>query len=172
MTSKLNTTDKTPTTVDQVLSLFPTVELLNKELKRTASLKCRYSKNTQKANQVPGIIEYETLLKAAKTTIKPAAKTTTTLTADDIASFDYDQTVRAIKSIQSKKSNSKYLTSTPGDNDTYRKACEIERLLLDHKATLAPASRSTVSKAAIADLFDRLKSDPDLDVLAELSALL
>ena len=163
-----------PTSIQSVLEQFDSVDAINKELKRTASLKCRYSKHYSKSELVPAISDYEELLRQAKATMQPAAKTVTTFTSDDIAQLDWDQTLRALKSIQSKKSNTKWLTSTPGDNDAYRSACRIEEMLLEHKATLAPetSSATRINKSAIASIIEQLESDPSLDAAELLRQLI
>lgn len=160
----------TITTPAQALAEFPSVDALNRELKRTASARCRYGKDFRKKDLVPAIEAYEEVLRAAKAQLAPAKKGVPSLTADDIAGLDYDETCAAIRSIQSKKSNTKYLSAKPGDNDAYRAACEVEAMLKAHRDELDPTRGGTVKKSVLAALIERAEAGED--ILDELKSLL
>ena len=51
----------------------------------------------------------------------------------DVDELDYDETIKAIRSIQSKKTLTKWLTTVENDNDEYRKACKIEKMLIERR---------------------------------------
>lgn len=82
------------------------VNELNRELKRIASIKCRLKKQKGKStysDEMQTVLDYEQVLKEAKQLISPKSKFVTDFKQSDVDKLDYDQTVKAIKSIQSKK---------------------------------------------------------------------
>lgn len=102
---------------------------------------------------------YEQSLKEAKMLIEPKHKTTTTFSQEDIDILTYDETIKAIRSIQSKKSLSKWLNDRENDNDEYRNACAIEKMLLEHKAKVSKASVDEVKKTEISKIIDTLENN-------------
>lgn len=115
---------------------------IKKELKRLASVKCRLNKQRGKSTyevEMQKVLEQEAHLKELRDSIDGTSKRTVTqYTREDIEQLSYEEVNRAIKSIQSKKSNTKWLTPVEGDNDEYRAACKIERMLKERRAELAP----------------------------------
>ena len=92
--------------VQEVAEKFNTVDLLNVELKRIASIKCRFK--TQKMRRdyeekMTEILQYEQTLKEAKSYLQPIKKFVTNYSIDDVNELDYDETIKSMKSIQSKK---------------------------------------------------------------------
>ena len=131
------------------------LEMIKKELKRVASVKCRLNKQKGRstyAEDMKKVLEEEEKLKALRDTLIQPKKTVTTYTYEDIQQLSYEDTLKAIKSIQSKKSNTKWLTPIEGDNDEFRNACKIEEMLNEHKSQLQPTT--VTLKAKITDVLD------------------
>ena len=114
---------------------------IKKELKRIASIKCRLNKQQGKKTyqeEMDKVLAQEEQLKALRDSLVQPKKTVTNFTYEDIQELSYDEVQRAIKSIQSKKSNTKWLTPIEGDNDEFRNACRIENMLNERRAELQP----------------------------------
>ena len=94
--------------------------------------------------------------------IEPHEKPSTQLTQEDISKFDYDQTMRSIRSIQSKKTLSQYLTEVQFDNDEYRNACQIEEWLLEHKLTVKPLEPLQVYKSQVQMVIETIENNMNL----------
>lgn len=142
------------------------VDLIAKEIKRIQSTKCRLKKQKGKKtyqDEMTEVLKYEQVLKEAKNMLEPKDKTVTTFTQDDVKKLDYDETVKAIRSIQSKKSLSRWLNDKDGDNDEFRKAVEIENLLLEHKKTVQPVDDANVRKSEIQKVIEVLQDNKKLD---------
>lgn len=119
------------------------LEQIKKELKRIASVKCRLNKQRGKKTyeeEMSKVLAQEEHLKSLRDSLVQPKKTVTTYTMEDIKELSYEEVTRAIKSIQSKKSNTKWLTPIEGDNDEYRNACRIEGMLNERRAELQPTS--------------------------------
>lgn len=131
---------------------------VKRELKRIASVKSRLKRQRGKSTyevEMNEVLQYEELLKEVRTLICGGGqKSVPQFTEDDIKELTYDETVRAIKSIQSKKSLTKWLTPIEGDNDEYRNACRVEDMLRSHKDTLQPCGTSTVLKDKLQVIVD------------------
>lgn len=119
------------------------LEQIKKELKRIASVKCRLNKQRGKKTyeeEMSKVLAQEEQLKSIRDSLVQPKKTVTTYTIEDIKELSYEEVTKAIKSIQSKKSNTKWLTPIEGDNDEYRNACRIESMLNERRAELQPTS--------------------------------
>lgn len=141
------------------------MELVRKELKRIQSVKCRLKKQKGKSTyeqEMKSVLAEEQLLKEVRDLIEPHEKPTTKLTQEDIEKFDYDQTMRAIRSIQSKKTLSQYLTEVQFDNDEYRNACRIEEMLLEHKKTVKPLDQNQIYKTQIQAVIETIENNLEL----------
>lgn len=141
------------------------VELLAKELKRVQSLKCRLKKQKGKATyeaEMTEVVKYEQVLKEARQLLDPKEKPVTMYTQDDVDQLDYDETVKAIRSIQSKKTLTKWLTEKEGDNDEYRKACEIEKMLVERRESIKPVDNEYVRKTDVQTIIDTIESSGNL----------
>lgn len=149
----------------KMLELNGDMELVRKELKRIQSVKCRLKKQKGKTtyeSEMKSVLAEEQLLKEVRALIEPHEKPSTQLTLEDIKDFDYDQTMRAIRSIQSKKTLSQYLTEVQYDNDEYRNACKIEEMLLEHKKTVKPLDQNQIYKSQIQMVIETIESNLDL----------
>lgn len=148
---------------------------VKRELKRVASIKSRLKRQRGKSTfeqEMNEVLQYEELLKEVRSHLSNgSSKSVPQYTEEDIQVLSYDETIRAIKSIQSKKSLSKWLTPIEGDNDEYRNACRVEELLRAHKETLQPNDINSVSKTDIQSIIDsssELSKDEIIEMLRNL----
>ena len=138
---------------------------LGKELKRVQSIKCRLKKQKGKSNyeeEMTKVVTYEQILKEARQLLDPKEKPVTMYEKSDIEKLDYDETVKAIRSIQSKKTLSRWLTPVDGDNDEYRNACKIEKMLQEHKETIKPVEPEYIRKSDLQTIIDTIESSGNL----------
>jgi len=137
------------------------------EIKRVQSLKCRLAKQKFKKSydaEMREVLAEEQLLKEVRMLILPKKAKVTTISEEEISVLNHDETIKAIKSIQSKKCNTQFLTEDKATNVEYQDACRIEKLLLAHKATVKPITDTVVKKSSINDLINLLEtSQTDLD---------
>ena len=109
------------------------MEQVRKALRRVQSMKCNLLKQKGRSDyeaKMAQTLAEEQILKEVRSLLEPKGTTVTTMTQSDIDMLDFDQTVKAIKSIQSKKTHTRWLTDVEGDNDEFRRACHIESMLL------------------------------------------
>lgn len=140
-------------------------EEIARELKRVQSIKCRLKKQKGKSSyekEMTETIKYEQVLKEARQLIEPKEKTVTRFEQSDVDILDYDETVKAIRSIQSKKTLSKWLTTEEGNNDEYRNACRIEKMLIEHREKVKPIDDDEVRKSEIVKIIDTIESSGNL----------
>ena len=134
---------------------------INKELKRVASIKSRLKKQKGRSNyeeEMTKVLGYYQVLVEAKQLIDPKDKKVTQYTQEDVDQLDYDVTVKAIRSIQSKKTNSRWLTTVEGDNDEYRNACKIEKMLIEHRNMVRPVDDEYIRKTDLQTVIDTIES--------------
>lgn len=136
-----------------------------KELKRVQSIKCRLKTQKGKASyekDMEEVLKYEQVLKEARNLVEPKKKPVTEFTKEDVEKLDYDETIKAILSIQSKKTRTKWLTTEEGNNDEYRKACEIEKLLIDRREQIKPVDDEHVRKTDVKTILETIESSGNL----------
>lgn len=141
------------------------LDAITKELKRIQSLKCRLKKQKGKKTyetDMTEVVKYEQVLKEARQLLNPKEKPVTMYTQEDVDKLDYDETIKAIRSIQSKKTLTKWLTDVEGDNDEYRKACEIEKMLIVRRESTKPVDDEYVRKTDIQTIIDTIESSGKL----------
>lgn len=141
------------------------VEKIRTELRRIQSAKCRLKKKKGKSSyetEMTEIIKYEQVLKEARQLLDPKEKPVTMYEQEDVDQLDYDEVQKAIRSIQSKKTLSKWLTSVEGDNDEYRKACEIEKMLIERRNKIKPVDNEHVRKTDVQTIIDTIESSGKL----------
>lgn len=141
-------------------------ELISKELKRVQSVKCRLKK--QKARKdydklMRQTLEQEQVLKEARSTINPKKKFVTEFTQEDVDRLDYDETIKSIKSIQSKKCLTRLEEDDTNENEEFQKACQIEKMLLQHKKEVKPVEDTVVRKSDVQTIIDTLQNSGKLD---------
>jgi uncharacterized protein YukE len=140
-------------------------EKIQKELKRVQSVKCRLKRQKFKSSyekEMTETLKYEQVLKEARNLLEPKEKPVTKFDQEDVDKLDYDETIKAIRSIQSKKTLSKWLTSIENDNDEYRNAAAIEKMLIDHKATKKPVAESQIRKTDVQTIIDTIETSGKL----------
>lgn len=138
---------------------------IGKELKRVQSIKCRLKKQKGRsdyAEQMQTVLSYEQVLKEAKQLLDPKEKPVTMYEQADVDQLDYDETVKAIRSIQSKKTLSKWLTDVEGDNDEYRNACRIEEMLIARRNQIKPVDNEYIRKTDLQTIIDTIESSGKL----------
>lgn len=147
--------------IQNLAEKFENAEAVKTELKRVQSVKCRLKKQKAREDyetEMTKVVKYEQALKEVRDYFEPKSTPVTEMTQEDINLLNYEETMRAIKSIQSKKCNSQYLTDRIEDNMEYKKACDIEALLLEHKKTVRPIEDTVVKKSEISDIITHLES--------------
>ena len=148
---------------------------VKRELKRIASVKSRLKRQRGKSTyevEMNEVLQYEELLKEVRNLLSGGQKSVPQYTIEDVQSLSYDETIRAIKSIQSKKSLTKWLTPTEGDNDEYRNACRVEQMLRDHKETLQPSGTNTIIKDKLQSILDSQETLSKEDILRMIQDIL
>lgn len=138
---------------------------VKKALKRIQSSTCRLGKQKFRPDydeKMTKLLQEERILKEVRNLLDPKEKTVPTLTKDDIELFDYDQTIKAKKSIQSKKYHTRWLTAVEGDNDEFRQACQIEDWLNEHLKNIKPIEDTVIRKTDLITIIDTIKSNQDL----------
>ena len=150
---------------EKALELGNDVLKVQSELKRIQSVKCRLKKQKGKSTyqaEMEAVLAEEQLLKEVRQLLNPKEKSVTMFEQDDIANLDYDETVKAIKSIQSKKTLTRWLTTEEGNNDEFRNACRIEKMLLEHKAQIKPVDETTIRKTDLETIIETIESSGEL----------
>lgn len=152
--------------IEQIANEFGNdLEKVNRELKRIASIKCRLKKQKFRKNyeqEMNEILRQEQVMKEVKALINPTEKFVTDYDKEDVERLDYDETTKALKSIQSKKYHTRWLTPNEGDNDEYRRACQIEQWLQEHRKNLKPIEDTVVRKSDLVTIIDTIKSSGNL----------
>lgn len=141
------------------------MEMVKKELKRVQSVKCRLAKQKGRKDYeaaMAACLAEEQVLKEVRALLEPKEVSVPSMTQADINMLDYDQTVKAIKSIQSKKSLTRWLTDVEGDNDEYRAACKVEAMLLEHKKTVQPVEDALVRKTELQAVIETIEATQDI----------
>lgn len=138
---------------------------IGKELKRVQSIKCRLKKQKGKSTyeeEMKKVLSYEQVLKEARQLIDPKEKPVTMYEQEDVDQLDYDEVVKAIRSIQSKKTLSKWLTDVEGDNDEYRNACRIEKMLIERRNEIKPVDNEHIRKTDLQTIIDTIEESGNL----------
>ena len=136
-----------------------------KELKRVQSIKCRLKTQKGKSSyekDMEEVLKYEQVLKEARNLVEPRKKPVTEFTKEDVEKLDYDETIKAILSIQSKKTRTKWLTTEEGNNEEYKKACAIEKLLVERREQIKPVDDEHVRKTDVKTIIETLESSGNL----------
>lgn len=140
---------------------FTTVEAVANELKSVQSTKCRLGKQKARKDyevEMSNIVCYEQALKEVRQLLDPKNVPTTQMIQSDIDVLTFDETIKAIKSIQSKKCNSQYLSDNTASNLEYQSACHIEEMLLAHKKLVLPVDATLVRKSDVKTLVSEIEN--------------
>jgi hypothetical protein len=150
--------------VEQMAKSFSDVEEVKKAIRSLQSRKSRLKKQKGRADYeelMTEILQEEQLLKEVRDYFEPKSIPVPEMTQEDIELLNYEETLRAIKSIQSKKCLVQHATERIEDNVEYQKACEIERMLLEHKKKVKPIEETVVRKSDINDLINHLENQEE-----------
>lgn len=134
---------------------------LKRAIKAVQSRKCLHLKKKGLPDyqaKLDEILREEQNLKEAIRLLDPKEKTTTEFTKEDIDKLDYDQTIKAIRSIQSKKTHTRWKTTVEGDNDEFRAACKIEQMLQEHRDSIKPVDEAYIRKTELQAIIDTIES--------------
>lgn len=126
-----------------------------KRLKALQSAKCRLKKKKSDADydaKMREILAEEQLVKEVRQLFTNRKKSVPEFEQEDINVLNFEDTIKAIKSIQSKKCLSQ------NDTSEYQKACKVEQMLLEHKKLVRPADETSVKKTELRTLLDELES--------------
>lgn len=140
------------------------METVIKEIKRVQSAKCRLKKFKGRSDydvKMTAILQEEEVLKEVRQLLDPKEKPVTMYTEEDVKMLDFDETVKALKSIQSKKCLTKY---DPDNQEGYKKACEIEAWLNEHKKTVKPVDTAYIRRTDLQTIIDTIKETNDIKV--------
>ena len=139
------------TSINQLKEKFDNLESAKKELRNIQTIKCRFRKQKARkdySQKMSEILNYEQSLKELVSYFEPKKVYTTQMTVEDIEKLNFDETMKSIKSIQSKKCN----TQWDDDQTEYEKACQIEKMLLAHKEQVKPIDETVIKKSTIQNL--------------------
>ena len=151
--------------IEKKANELKTVENVAKELKRIQSIKCRLKKQKGKSTyeaEMTEVIKQEQLLKEVRQLLDPKEKPVTQYEQADVDQLDYDETIKAIRSIQSKKTLSRWLTDVECDNDEFRNAVRIEKMLIERREMIKPVDENNVRKTEIQTIIDTIESSGEL----------
>ena len=150
--------------IEKAAKSFSDVEEVKKAIRSLQSRKSRLKKQKNRKDyeeKMTKILQQEQLLKEVRDYFEPKKTPVTQMTKKDIEQLNYEETIRAIKSIQSKKCNVQHLTEDINDNVEYKKACEIEQMLLEHKENIKPIEQKVIRKSDINDLINHLQQQEE-----------
>ncbi len=150
--------------IQKVAKSFSDVEEVKKALRSLQSQKSRLKKQKSRADYdalMTKILQKEQVLKEVRNYFEPKKIPVPEMTPEDIKLLNYDETIKAIKSIQSKKCLVQHATEKIEDNIEYQKACQIEQWLLEHKKKVKPVEETVVRKSDINSLIDHLENQEE-----------
>lgn len=143
--------------IEKFAKTFNNVEEVKKALKSVQSQKCRLLKQKDRKDyeiEYNKVLVKEQMLKEVRSYLEPKKTHVTTMSKQDIELLTFDETIKAIKSIQSKKCLEQY----NDDKTEYNRAIEIEKMLLEHKANVKPVEDTVVQKSKVNDLISNLSN--------------
>lgn len=130
------------------------ITTVKRELKRLQSIKCRLKKQKTRADyqvRMTECLQREQLVKECRRILEPKKTSVPDMTQEDINRLNFEDTMRAIKSIQSKKCLSQ------GNEEEYQRACMVEQMLLKHKKEVRPADETTIKKTDLKSVIESIK---------------
>lgn len=136
--------------------------LVKKELKRLQSVKCRLKKEKDSADyqsRMEHVLDREQVLKEVRALLDPKEKAVPDFEQADVDRLGYDETMKAIKSIQSKKCLALQDNTEHGAAEL-AKAERVEAMLLEHKKTVKPVEDGMVRKSEIQAILEQLQNNP------------
>lgn len=149
--------------IQEIANTFNSLDEVEKSLRNIQTKKTRLKKQKMMKDyetKMTELLQTEQILKEVKQFMKPVQKPVTNFCQEDVDILNFDETIKAIKSIQSKKCNTQYYL----DRTEYDKACEIEKMLLDHKKLVKPIEDTVIAKTELSTLINELENlDGKLD---------
>lgn len=152
------------------------LSLVQKEIKRIASVKCRLKKMPGRKTyneEMTKILQEEQLLKSVRDYLAGPKKNINNVTPEDVENMDYDEVCKAIRSIQSKKTHTKWAEDCekdekgiyiPGSGPSYKEACRIEAMLIERRKELKPIDAEHIRKSDLLALLENIELASDMDV--------
>lgn len=150
--------------IENFAKSFKDVEEVKKAIRSVQSQKSRLKKQKGRKDydeKMTEILQQEQILKEVRDYFEPKTIPVPEMTQKDIELLTYDETQKAIKSIQSKKCLVQHATENLEDNEEYKKACQIEKWLQEHKQNIKPIEDTVVRKSDINDLIDHLQKQEE-----------
>ena len=147
--------------IQEVAKNFNNVEEVRKAVRAVQSRKSRLKKQKGREDydeKMTEILKEEQILKEVREYFEPKQIPVTQFTEKEVEKLNYEETLKAIKSIQSKKCNVQFATENIEDNEEYQKACEIEEMLKEHKEKIQPINEYVVRKSEIQDLINHFEN--------------
>lgn len=152
------------TNIQKLAEEYGTVDAVNAKIKSVQSQKSRLKKQKGREDYnalMTKVIQEEQVLKEVRQYLEPKKVQVTTMTQADVDLLTYDETVRAIKSIQSKKC---LIQFDPTAKTEYEEVLVIEEMLKAHREVTKEHGSDLVKKSKINDLIHHLESqDQQLD---------
>ena len=143
--------------LEQLKKDYQTVEEAKKALRCVQSKKCRFAKKKDREDYeevMTSLLQKEQSLKELVKFYEPKKVFVTQFTQEDVDVLNYEETMKTIKSIQSRKCNTNYEDTL----DEYEKVCQIEQMLLKHKKEVKPVEQSVVRKSQVQNLISHLET--------------
>ena len=147
--------------IQKIAKKYKNVEEVRKAIRSVQTQKSRLKQQKNRKDydeKMTKILQKEQILKEVRDYFNPKPIPVPKMTKSDIELLNYDETMKAIKSIQSKKCNVQHATENINDNVEYQKACQIESWLLEHKENIKPIEQTVVRKSDINDLIQHLRN--------------
>lgn len=108
-------------------------EELAKKLKSLQSQRCRLKKQTGRPDYAAKMAAIESAEQEVRSQLEASQEVSKrswlTLNQEQINQLDYEDTCKALKSVQSKKCNTQYMAN----QDEFKAACELEEKLKKHR---------------------------------------
>lgn len=150
--------------IEAIAKNYSNVEEVKKAIRSLQSQKSRLKKQKSRSDyeeKMTEILQQEQILKEVRDYFEPKTIPVPKMTKEDIELLNYDETIKAIKSIQSKKCLVQHATPNIEDNEEYKKACQIEQWLLEHKQKVKPVEDTVVKKSEINNLINHLQNQEE-----------
>lgn len=148
--------------IEAAAKKYTTVDELNKKIRSVQSMKSKLLKQKNRPNYealMTDILKEEQLLKEARRLMDPKDKPVTEYTQADVDRIeDFDEVMKALKNIQSKKTHTRYLE----DQSEFIRACNIEDMLKNRRDELKPIDPDFVRKNDLQTIIDQIEASGDL----------
>lgn len=146
--------------ISELAKNYAEVDDVRKALKSLQTIKCRLKKQKSRKDyevEMEKVLVEEQTLKEIRQFMEPTKMTVTVMTSEEIKLLTYEETVRAIKSIQSKKCINKFQP----ESVEYLSACVIEKQLQEHRETVAEVPVDKIKKSDIMNIIEDLENLED-----------